>query len=208
MRDRKASAQPDSAGEYLSSIRRLLIVAGGSIAAASLPQFIQWFYMLLPQLEIKVALTRNAATLVQPAAISALTRNQVFHDLHPGENGAIPHIDLTDWADLLLIMPATANIIGKAAQGIADDLATTLILAADIPVVFVPCMNQRMWQRPAVQRNVTQLREDGAWVIDPEEGIQASTGTVATGSMPSLKKILNELINIMVLEHREETELA
>jgi phosphopantothenoylcysteine decarboxylase/phosphopantothenate--cysteine ligase len=88
-----------------------------------------------------------------------------------------PHVSLPDWADLFLVLPASANIIGKAAHGIGDDLLSSAVVAATCPVAFVPSMNMQMWNKPAVQRNVRQLTEDGYHVFaGVQEGFRGSTG--------------------------------
>ncbi|GAB3960493.1 hypothetical protein GCM10027614_82550 [Micromonospora vulcania] len=98
----------------------------------------------------------------------------------------VPHLALTAWADLVLVLPATANTLAKAALGIADNLVGTCVLAATAPVVLVPSMNAAMWQRPAVQRNVAQLRADGYGVVPPVPVLALSTGTLAgRGCRPS-----------------------
>ena len=117
---------------------------------------------------VTVIMTRSAARLVAPKTFEALTgrpvRTRVFGP------GAHPHIELAELADLLCVAPATANILAKAAWGLADDLLSTVLLAFDGPVLMAPAMNALMWQKPAVQRNVAQLRRDGVHFVDPEEG--------------------------------------
>jgi phosphopantothenoylcysteine synthetase/decarboxylase len=102
----------------------------------------------------------------------------------------VVHLDLTRWADLMLVMPATANVLGKAAAGIADDVLTTCILAATSPVVFVPSMNDAMWVKPAVQRNVATLRADGYGVIPPAVGLAAVDGKPGEGATPDILVVL------------------
>src|SRR5204862_528901 len=117
---------------------------------------------------VSVVMTRSATRLVGPKTFEALTgrpvRTRVFGF------GAHPHIELAERAELLCIAPATANILAKAAWGLADDLLSTVLLAFDGPVLMAPAMNALMWKKPAVQRNVTQLRADGVTIIDPAEG--------------------------------------
>jgi phosphopantothenoylcysteine decarboxylase/phosphopantothenate--cysteine ligase len=102
---------------------------------------------------------------------------------------AIGHVQISEDADALLVMPATANIIGKAAGGISDDAVSASILAAACPVVFVPNMNDRMWRSPAVRRNIRTLKRDGGHVVSPEEGVVVSTLRRGTGGMPSFDVI-------------------
>lgn len=106
----------------------------------------------------------------------------------------MPHIQLTRWAQLLLIMPASANTLGKAAHGLCDDLTSLCIISSRSPVVFVPSMNEVMWDKPAVQRNVQQLREvHGYHVIEPTTGYEVSDLSAARGAMPSLKQVFAAL---------------
>ncbi|MFF5206605.1 flavoprotein [Streptosporangium sp. NPDC000396] len=107
-----------------------------------------------------VVLTRSARELASPRSIRAVTGSTVYTDEdHHGL--AVPHMELALWADLIVVVPATANILGKTAHGIADDLLSSIILAYAAPVIFVPSMNPAMWMNPAVRRNVELLKEDG-----------------------------------------------
>jgi phosphopantothenoylcysteine decarboxylase/phosphopantothenate--cysteine ligase len=113
-------------------------------------------------------MTRSATHLVGPKTFEALTGRPVSRNVFgPGGH---PHIELAQNADLMCIAPATANILAKAACGLADDLLSTLLLSFGGPVLMAPAMNTWMWQKPAVQRNVAQLRADGIRLIDPAEG--------------------------------------
>ncbi|MEV0158157.1 flavoprotein [Micromonospora sp. NPDC050686] len=102
----------------------------------------------------------------------------------------VPHLALAAWADLVLVLPATANTLAKAVLGIADNLVSTCLLAAAAPVVLVPSMNRAMWERPAVQRNVAQLREDGYVVVPPVPVLALSTGTFEGRGMPPVEVVL------------------
>jgi phosphopantothenoylcysteine decarboxylase len=137
---------------------------------------------------VSVVMTRSARQLVGPATFRALTgrpvRSAVF-----GRDGH-PHIELARKAELFCIAPATANILAKAACGLADDLVSTVLLAFDGPVIIAPAMNCEMWRKPAVQRNVAQLRADGIAFVDPEEGY-LSCGEVGPGRMASPERIFN-----------------
>ena len=113
-------------------------------------------------------MTRSATRLVGPKTFEALTGRPVGTRVFgPGGH---PHIELAEKAELLCVAPATANILAKAACGLADDLLSTVLLSFDGPVLMAPAMNCLMWAKPAVQRNVAQLRADGVVLIDPEEG--------------------------------------
>src|SRR4249919_2125875 len=145
--------------------RRILIGVAGSIAAVTVPQSILWLRHELG-IEVRVVMTRQAATMVTPRAVAVASGAPVALDDAPDHNDpAVPHMHLTRWADLMLVVPASANLLAKAAHGIADDLLTTCIVAASCPVVFVPGMNEVMWRKPAVQRNVATLEADGYGVV-------------------------------------------
>lgn len=120
---------------------------------------------------VTVAMTRNARRFVGPVTFQALTGRLVLTSpWRTTDPGAMEHLRPSETADLLVVAPATANVIGKLAGGIADDLASTLLLGAACPVLLAPAMNTRMWQHPAVQRNVAFLRDHGFLLVGPEEG--------------------------------------
>ena len=172
--------------------RRILIGIAGSIAAAlTVPQTIMWLRSGL-DVEIRTIMTRQATSLVTPRAVAVASGYPVALDSEGAANDPlVPHIELTRWADLFLVLPATADILGKAAQGIADNLLSTCILAAACPVVFVPCMNGQMWHKPVVQRNVAILRADGYGVIPPVAGVALADGQPTVGAMPDIDSILD-----------------
>ncbi len=120
---------------------------------------------------VTVCMTRSAKKLISEVTFRALTGRPVHSDLWRRANDTdMQHLSLSERADLLVVAPATANIIGKLASGIADDLISTLLLGVDCPVVMAPAMNNRMWAHPAVQRNVAFLREMGVELIGPDDG--------------------------------------
>lgn len=124
--------------------------------------------------EVKVILSDSAAKFVTPLTFQALSRSEVYTDTFDEKNPEnIAHIHLADWADLIIIAPATANIIGKLANGIADNMISTTLLAATAPVWVAPAMNVHMYQHPAVQKNMETLRSFGYEFIEPGEGYLA-----------------------------------
>jgi len=124
--------------------------------------------------DVRVVMTRAARRFVTPLTFEALSRHPVFHDQFAlGENGEMPHISLADDAELLLIAPATANLIGKLARGIADDALSTLYLATRAPVLVAPAMNVNMYEHPAFQENLGTLRARGVRVVEPGSGYLA-----------------------------------
>lgn len=120
---------------------------------------------------VTVAMTAAAREFVGAVTFQALSGRHVLTGMWSAEDVAgVQHIERTNQADLLLVAPATANMIGKIAGGIADDLVSTMVMSADSPVMLAPAMNDRMWRNPAVQRNVDLLRERGNTIIGPAEG--------------------------------------
>lgn len=146
---------------------------------------------------VSVAMTEAATRFVGPLTFQALSGRQVFtSQWEPGDRYDHQHIRLTDAADLIVVAPATANIIGKAASGIADDLVSTLIISADSPVLMAPAMNARMWSNPIVQGNVERLRSVGYHFVGPEAG-WLSCRTVGMGRMAEPEAILDAVIKLL-----------
>lgn len=137
---------------------------------------------------VTVVMTRSATELVGPKTFEALTGRPVGVEMFA--SSVHPHIEMADQAELMCVAPATANLLGKAACGLADDLLSTTLLSFAGPVVLAPAMNTRMWEKKAVQRNVRQLREDGLILIDPEEGY-LSCGARGPGRMASPETIFD-----------------
>jgi phosphopantothenoylcysteine decarboxylase/phosphopantothenate--cysteine ligase len=142
---------------------------------------------------VTVVMTRSATKLVAPQTFEALSGRPVLYSVF-GSKMSHAHIDLARPADLFCIAPATANILAKAAHGIADDLVSTLILSFDKPILFAPAMNSVMWNKPVVQRNVQQLRDDGMFFIGPEAG-HLSCGETGVGRMTEPEKIVETILN-------------
>ncbi len=143
---------------------------------------------------VTVAMTEAGTRFVGPATFQALTARQVLTSLWTADARYDPgHIRLTDAADLFLLAPATANILGKIAGGIADDLVSTLVMSADCPVVLAPSMNTRMWQNPIVQANAAKLRDHGYDFIEPGSGWLACR-TAGPGRMAEPGAILTHVI--------------
>ncbi len=165
----------------MNNTRILLIVSGGIAAYKSL----ELVRLLKRQgAAVRAVMTASAAEFVTPLSLAVMTEDQVYgHMFDLKEEREIGHIQLSRQADLIVICPATANILAKAAAGIADDLATTILLATDKPVLAVPAMNVRMWNHPATQRNLVQLADDGMTIMAPDEGAMAC-GEFGPGRLP------------------------
>ena len=153
--------------------KKILIAITGGIAAYKTPELIRLF--IKSGCDVRAAVTENAGRFVSRLALETVTGTPVLMDDFSLLSGSsIPHIEATAWCDILVIAPATGNIIGKTAAGIADDLVSTMLLAATgKPVLFAPAMNQRMYHNPAVQKNIGALREMGCHFIGPDEGEMA-----------------------------------
>ncbi len=143
--------------------------------------------------QVKVLMSESATKFVMPLTFQALSKNDVYIDTFDEKiPGKIAHIELADWADVILVAPATANIIGKLANGIADDMISTTLLAATAPVMIAPAMNVHMYHHKAVQRNMAQLREDGYIFMEPSEGYLAC-GYVGKGRLEEPETIVANL---------------
>lgn len=157
--------------------------------------------------EVKVILSDSAAKFVTPLTFQAMSRNEVYTDTFDEKDPkGIAHINLADWADLILIAPATANIIGKLANGIADNMISTTLLAATSPVWIAPAMNVHMYDHPAVKRNISILAGFGCRFIEPSEGYLAC-GYVGKGRLEEPETIV-ELIKRHFAKAQEPGELS
>ena len=142
---------------------------------------------------VKVIMSDSARQFVTPLTFQALSRHDVYTDTFDEKDSAvIAHIDLADWPDLILLAPATANVIGKLANGIADDMITTTLLATEAPVWVAPAMNVHMYAHPAVQKNMNTLRSFGYQFIEPGEGYLAC-GYVGKGRLEEPETIVQHL---------------
>jgi len=175
----------------LSGMRILLGVTGG-IAAYKAVDVLR---RLRDQgAEVRVVMTRNATRFVTPLTFSALSGIPVLTDeFTAGEWGSMGHITVTDGLDLALVVPATANIIGKMAAGIADDVLSTALMAAECPIIVAPAMNDRMYRNAVLQRNIAGLRTIGVRFVDPETGALAC-GTNGRGRLASPESILQAVV--------------
>ncbi|MEO4053578.1 bifunctional phosphopantothenoylcysteine decarboxylase/phosphopantothenate--cysteine ligase CoaBC [Solibacillus sp. CAU 1738] len=145
-------------------------------------------------MNVKVIMTESAKQFVNPLSFQVMSKNDVFFDTFDEKNSnVIAHIDLADWADLVLVAPATANLLGKLANGIADDMVTTTLLATTAPVWLAPAMNVHMYEHPAVKRNIARLANDGYEFIEPSEGFLAC-GYVGKGRLEEPEKITDIVV--------------
>lgn len=152
--------------------------------------------------EVRVAMTRHATEFIKSLTFRALTESYVLVDDYAPENpDPIAHINFSQNIDLLLIVPATANTIGKFANGIADDFLSSTYLASDAPVLIAPAMNTTMWFQAATQRNVKQLKNDGVLFVEPVAG-ELACKTVGTGKLEDVENIVRQALEVLEEEKR------
>ena len=164
------------------SDKRILLIIGGGIAAYKSLELIR--ELSRRGIKSRCIITKGGQEFVTPLSVSALSGEKVFTELFDLDDEAdMGHIQLSRSADLVVVCPATADLMAKAAGGLANDLASTTLLATDKPVLMVPAMNVRMWQHAATQRNLETLRSDGVEVMDPDEGDMAC-GEFGPGRLP------------------------
>ena len=168
--------------------KNILLIISGGIAAVKIPDLIR--KLIQAGARLTPVLTRSGAEFVTPLSIAALAGSKVYIDQFDlTDEAEMGHIELSRSADLILVAPATAHIMAKMAQGLADDLASTLLLATDTPVMIAPSMNVRMWDHAATQRNLTTLQADGVHMIGPNEG-EMACGEFGFGRMAEVPEIL------------------
>ena len=182
------------------SNRKVLLIVGGGIAAYKALELVR----LIAKAggETRVILTESGAQFVTPLSLAALSGHPVRSGLfHPEEETTMGHIELSRWADLVVVAPATAGLIAKAANGLADDLASTTLIATDKRVLLAPAMNVRMWLHPAVQANVERLKAfdgfHGVAVVGPDEG-EMACGEYGPGRMAEPAAILEAIEGLMI----------
>ncbi|MFN3623874.1 MAG: bifunctional phosphopantothenoylcysteine decarboxylase/phosphopantothenate--cysteine ligase CoaBC [Hyphomicrobium sp.] len=169
--------------------KRILLIIGGGIAAYKCLDLIR--RLREAGASVRAVMTKAATEFVTPLSVGALTSERVFTSLFDlNDEQEIGHIRLSREADLLIVAPATADLIAKMAGGHADDLASTVLLATDKPVLVAPAMNPRMWLHPATQRNVAQLRADGIHLVGPNTGEMAERDEAGPGRLAEVPEII------------------
>ena len=172
--------------------RRVLLIVGGGIAAYKALELTR----LLRKVGIGVRpiLTRAGAEFVTPLSLAALAEDKVYGELFSlTDEAEMGHIELSRSADLIVVAPATADLMAKAAHGLADDLASTTLLATDKPVLMAPAMNVRMWEHAATQRNLATLKADGVTIVGPDEGAMAC-GEFGPGRLAEPQAIFDAIL--------------
>ena len=152
--------------------KKILLIVSGGIAAYKCPDLVRRLRQRAAR--VRCVLTNGGAEFVTPLALGAVSEDKVYQDLFSlTDEDEMGHIRLSREADLVLVAPATANILAKMAHGIADDLASTALMASDKPILCAPAMNVRMWENPATLENLATLAKRGVGFIGPEEGDMA-----------------------------------
>ena len=173
--------------------KKILIIVGGGIAAYKSLDLIR--LLKKNNMEVKTILTKSGREFVTPLSLSTLTKSKTFENMFDSETEAeIDHIALSRWADIIIVMPTTANFMSKLSIGKAEDLATTVLLAADKDIILVPAMNVRMWLHKATQSNLKILQEFGYLFVGPERG-EMACGEFGEGKMSSPRQIFSYLKN-------------
>lgn len=171
--------------------KRVLLIVGGGIAAYKSLELIR--LLAKDGIASRVILTKAGTEFVTPLSLASLSGDKVYQDLfNLTDEAEMGHIELSRSADLVVVSPATADLMAKAANGLANDLASTTLLATDKPVLMAPAMNVRMWGHTATKRNVAQLRADGVTVMEPDEGPMAC-GEFGPGRLPEPQRIFEQI---------------
>lgn len=178
----------------------LILGITGGIAAYKAPQLVR--LLKRAGCNVQCATTKSALQFVSQLALETLSERKVYCDLFATTNEhRTEHISLKDWGDMLVVAPASANIIGKMANGIADDALSTLLLAfTGKTVLMCPAMNSQMWKNPAVRRNIAALRKDGVLFVEPEEG-ELACGATGKGRMAEPMQILDSVLHLAGMGH-------
>ena len=175
--------------------QRVLLVVGGGIAAYKALELVR--LLRKAGIAVRPVLTRAGAQFVTPLSLAALAEDRVYDDLFSlTDEAEMGHIELSRSADLVVVAPATADLMAKAAAGLADDLASTLLLATDKPVLMAPAMNVRMWEHKATRRNLATLRADGVMFVGPAEGPMAC-GEFGEGRLAEPEAIFQAILDAL-----------
>ncbi len=170
------------------SQKRILLIVGGGIAAYKALDLCR--LMRRSGLAVRAVMTKSAGEFVTPLSLGSVTGDKVYGELFSlTDEAEMGHIELSRDADLVAVVPATANLLAKMAHGLADDLATTLLLATDKKILVAPAMNLRMWAHPATRRNVERLKADGVTFVGPATGSMAC-GEFGVGRLSEPPEIL------------------
>lgn len=181
--------------------KNVVLYVSGGIAAYKAAELVRQF--VKQGANVKVAMTKSATEFITPLTFQILSKHQVYTDtFDEREEDKVSHIHLADWTDVAVIAPATANVIAKVANGIADDFVTTTLLATKAPIFVVPAMNSHMLENPATVRNLSTLRADGRFVMEPETGFLAE-GYEGKGRLPEPKTIVESAKQFLISQRAD-----
>ena len=182
----------------LENVKIGVFVMGG-IAAYKVPELVR--QLIKMGAHVQEAMTQSAQEFVTPLTLQVLTKRPVLtHTFDEREPSQVQHVAMADWCDLALVVPATANGLAKMAHGLADDVVTTTLLAVTAPILVVPAMNVHMYENPATQRNLAQLRADGLTIMEPDTGFLAE-GYEGKGRLPELHRIVAQVERLYARTH-------
>ncbi|WP_339336261.1 flavoprotein [uncultured Maricaulis sp.] len=175
--------------------KSILLIIGGGIAAYKALELIRT--LKKRGIASRCILTRAGSEFVTPLSVSALSGDKVYGELfNLTDEAEMGHIELSRSADLVVVVPATADLMAKAANGLANDLASTTLLATDKPVLMAPAMNVRMWEHPATQRNLATLKGDGVHFVGPDEG-EMACGEFGPGRLAEPEAIADAVMSLL-----------
>jgi phosphopantothenoylcysteine decarboxylase/phosphopantothenate--cysteine ligase len=177
-------------GEIDLSGSRLLVGVCGSVSALGVPHLLMWLRTTFGLRGTRIVLTDMAQRFVTKDSLLAVDGCQVMTGWHDLPAGVVSHVDLAEDADVVALLPATANFVAKLANGICDTLLTSVVAAASCPTIVAPSMSEAAWFKPANQRNIKQLLEDGLVVVEPEKGFSTSRSTAEFGSLGEFRRPL------------------
>jgi phosphopantothenoylcysteine synthetase/decarboxylase len=192
---------PRKRAPNLSKAPTIVVAVTGAVGAVTVPHLLTALRRRL-RCETRLVLTRAAQRFLTGDAARAFSGTApILEGQLQSTDDIVPHLSLTANVDLLLVYPATANIIGKVACGIADDVVSTTILAAQCPTLFVPGMNEVMWSNPIVRSNVDRLQQHGYQFVPPGQGIEVATMEVSSTAMPPLPDVVERIRDIISQRH-------
>nr|WP_291842586.1 flavoprotein [Maricaulis sp.] len=175
--------------------KSILLIIGGGIAAYKALELVRT--LKKRGIASRCILTRAGSEFVTPLSVSALSGDKVYGELfNLTDEAEMGHIELSRSADLVVVAPATADLMAKAATGLANDLASTTLLATDKPVLMAPAMNVRMWEHPATRRNLATLRGDGVHFVGPDEG-EMACGEFGPGRLAEPEAIADAVVSLL-----------
>jgi len=175
--------------------KKIVIGVSGGIASYKVASLVSVLHK--EGASVQVIMTKHATQFISPLTLQTLSKNKVIVDMFEEDNAEyVGHIHFGQDCDLIVIVPATANIIGKAANGIADDMLTSTIIAANKPIIFVPSMNEVMYQNPIVQDNIAKLQKYGYHFLQPDNGMLAC-GVIGKGKLPKTELIIEEMKKVL-----------